>query len=169
MDSIKSSFAAIPDAEWSKLAELAKTTPEALQQRYQAFVEEHPQHLRTKEVKLGKAEKDNNCIRRDFEISLFKVLGIRGYVQLCGTPENWQARLHICLVLRGDEVWCQDFVLSNLNPHICIEVNLVAVKAKLCFGLRGSQSCFYISGEACYWAFGWHCASFDETIVCLNP
>ena len=167
---IKNSFAAIPDTEWSKLATLAKTTPEELQQRYQAFVEEHPLHLRKKEVKLGKPEKTSNeCIRQNFDITLFDILGIRGYVEICGTPEDWSLKLHICIVLLGAEVWCQDFVLSTSNPHLCVEVNLFTVKAKLCFGVRGSRACFYISGEACYWAFGWHCASFDETIVCLKP
>ena len=43
------------------------------------------------------------------------------------------------------------------------------VRAKLCFGVRGSRACFYVAGEACYWEGGWNCASFDETILCLIP
>jgi hypothetical protein len=167
---IKNSLAAIPDAEWSKLAELAKTTPEELQQRYRAFVEEHPLHLRKKTVTFGEIEEtDDNCRQADFDIGLFDILAIRGHVRFCGTPENWVLRHRVNIVLFGEQVWSHEFTLTSQNPSLCLEVNLGAVKAKLCFGVRDRRSCVYISGEACYWAFGWHCANFDETILCLLP
>jgi hypothetical protein len=169
MDPVKSPIAAISESQWSRLAQLAKVTPQEIQSRYQQFVETHTPQVRTLEVKIGKPEKSGECTKKEFDLSLFKLLGIKGFLELCGGGDNWTLKVHVCLILLGMELWCTDFTLSPQNTHVCFDVDLWLVNAKLCFGVRTSRVCFYVSGRACYFDGGWNCESFDETILCLLP
>jgi hypothetical protein len=155
--------------EWAKLAKLAETTPEQLQSQYEAILENHPQILRKIEVTRGDAVQSGNCIKREFNISLFDILGLVGNVEFCYTSsDDWSAAFHICLEVAGSSVWCTDYTLSPTNTSICYHPNLTAVKADFCVGIIGTNHCFNINGDACYWAFGWHCANFNETLFCFG-
>lgn len=159
----------IPEEQWAIVARQADTTPEQLQSQYEAVIENHPHILRRIEVKAGDAVQSGDCISRDFDISLFDALGIRGNVEFCGTSsDDWSAKLHVCLVLFGGDVWCTDYTLSPTNASICFNPDLAAVKAQLCIGIVGQNHCFNIHGNGCYWAFGWNCADFNETPFCFG-
>ena len=157
--------------DWSQLAKLANTTPEKLQSQYESLLaSNHPQALREISVSTSEAAASSgDCVRRNFEISLFKIVGLEGYVEFCGSSgDDWQATFHICLTLAGSSVWCTTYTLSSQNTSICFNPDLALVKAELCIGIVGSRHCFNIRGKACYWAFGWHCADFNETLFCFG-
>lgn len=155
--------------DWAKIAKLANITPEELQSKYEAAVAEHPNNLREISVTTSASQDNGNCVRRNFEISLFKIVGIEGYVEFCGTNErDWKATFNVCLTLAGSSVWCTTYTLSPENTSICFHPDLALVKADLCIGIVGSRHCFNIKGKACYWAFGWHCAEFNETLFCFG-
>jgi hypothetical protein len=164
----KTLSAGISAADWSRLGKLAKADPKALQSQYEAFVAGHPQDLRAIEVKRGAPQQAADCVTRDFSISLFKVLGLNGYVKFCGPADDWTATFHICLELFGSNVWCTDYTLSPSNASICYNVDLAAVKASFCVAIQGANHCFNIKGEGCYWAFTWHCKDFNETLFCFG-
>lgn len=160
----------IPDSTWQELAESADIGADDLRQRYEAALEaHHPGGLHTIEVERGEPVKEGDCIRRDFDVSLFKIVGLKGYVEFCGSSgSDWTAKFRICLTAAGSEVWCTEYTLSPTNTSICYHPDLTAVKATLCIGVVGTNHCFNIRGEACYWAFGWHCAKFDENLFCFG-
>jgi len=155
--------------DWARLARLAETTPEQLQSQYEAALENHPYILRKIEVRTGDAVQSGDCIGRDFDISVFDVLGITGNVEFCATSsDDWSAKLHVCLELAGSSVWCTDYTLSPTNTSICYHPDLTAVKADFCIGIVGQNHCFNVNGDACYWALSWHCANFNETPFCFG-
>lgn len=164
----KKALSAITDAEWSHLAKVTKKSSKDLQARYAKFVSEHPGHMREIKVKRSEAKTVRDCIRRAFDISVFKIVGVKGYAELCGPRTEWTVQAHICLTLFGDEIWCTDYKLSAQSASVCYNPYAPPVKAQLCFGIRSSNLCFYVSGYACYWYWGWHCKTFDETIVCFG-
>jgi hypothetical protein len=159
----------ITEDDWALVAKLGDTTPEQLQSRYEAHLENHPQMLRKIEVTAGDAVQSGDCISRKFDVSLFDALGIAGDIEFCGTSsDDWSAKLHICLVLLGDEYWCTDYTLSPTDATVCYHPNLAAVKADFCVGIVGQNHCFNLNGQGCYWAFGWNCKGFNETPFCFG-
>lgn len=160
----------ITNDDWAKLARQANTTPEKLRSQYEALLANHPEGLREISVNVTESKASSgDCVRRDFEISLFKIVGVSGYVEFCGSSgSDWKATFKICLTLAGSSVWCTEYTLSSQNASICFHPDLALVKADLCIGIVGSRLCFNIKGKACYWAFGWHCAEFNETLFCFG-
>lgn len=157
----------IPAESWEMLAKLAKTTPEDLKGKYEALLAQGPQ--RAVSVAVGEAASDGDCVGRDFNVSLFGIVGISGSVNFCGSSSSdWSATVHLCLDVAGSSVWCTDYTLSPQNVSVCFNPDLAAVKAKLCIGIVGANHCFNVNGNACYWAFGWHCEDFNETLFCFN-
>jgi hypothetical protein len=155
--------------DWTIVARQAQTTPEQLQSQYEAALQNHPQMLRKIEVSAGDAVQSGDCISRDFDVSLFDVFGIHGNIEFCGTGSNdWSAKLHICLELFGGDVWCTDYTLSPTNASVCYSPDLTAVRAHFCVGIVGQNHCFNLNGNACYWAWTWHCADFNETPFCFG-
>ncbi len=157
--------------DWSKLAKLANMTPEELQSRYAAAMQDFPQMLREISVTSGVGEASNDCATRTFEISFFKILGIRGTIRLCTVPGgHWTAQVEVCLLLLGESVWCTKFDLSSRNASICFNIDLFLVKGDICFGIVGERLCLNIRGRLCLWTIaGWQCESFNETPFCIVP
>lgn len=121
-------------------------------------------------LKLGDLQKEGDCFTRDFEVSLFKIVGIKGSLTVCGTStSDWTAELKVCLTVAGASVWCTSYKFNSHNLGVCFSPNVGLAKAELCFKIliHSDKVCLGVSGKACYWAFGWHCASFDETLFCI--
>lgn len=154
--------------QWTKAASLARLTPEQLQSQYEALLADHPTNLRHIEVTRGAVIQSGDCVKQGFEISLFKIVGLKGNVEFCGPSSDWSAKYHICLELAGNSVWCTDYTLSPSNTSICYSVDLALVAAQFCVGIVGSNHCFNVNGKAGYWAFGWHWGDFNENVVCFG-
>lgn len=112
---------------------------------------------------------DGNCHSISFAADLHKIIGVSGTVTLCGTSiHDWSARVQICLVVAGAEVWCENFEMGADNLKYCVSPNMGIAKADICFSLEfSSKMCFRITGEACIWALGWHCGNVDVTPFCI--
>ncbi len=169
MMEVKNVHAALTASEWLRIAELTKQPREDLEKRWEAFLSEHPQHLRKIEVTEGETTKTaDDCLKKEFSISIFSVLGIKLNVVFCGTSLDWSLEVRLALLLFGTEVWVTGYTLTPSNASICFSPDLVLVKAKFCIGVSGSKVCLRVWGDACYWGWGWHCADFDETLVCFG-
>ncbi len=168
--SMKQVQSLINTEHWEELATLANTTTEKVQAAYSNFINDKSQHLRKKEMKLGDAEFTEDCAKREFELSIFEALGIKGHVELCGSVERWSAKLKVGLVLFGGVIWETDYVLSSTEASVTYNPDLWLVKASLTIGIKGSNLCVYIKGHGCYYApFKWHCSDeFDETLFCFQ-
>jgi len=159
----------ISDDDWAGLAKLANTTPQQIRSRYEAALAGHPGNLRVKNVTRGNSVKSGDCIRRDFDISLFDLIGLNGYFEFCGTSStDWNAAVHVCLNVAGAPIWCTDFTLTPSNAQICYSPQFTVVTATLCFAIQGSNLCFNVSGQVFHWAFGWKCEDFNETLFCCG-
>jgi len=159
----------IADSDWARIAKLANTTPDQIRSAYESALTGHPENLRVKSFTRGNPIKSGDSIRVNFDIGLYKTLSLDGYVEFSGTSStDWSAAFHVCLELAGNSVWCTDETLTPSNAQICYHPDLAAVKADLCFAIQGSNLCFNVSGDACYWAFGWHCGNFNETVHCFG-
>jgi len=124
----------------------------------------HPEILKESiKVTQGTPQTKGNCIKIPFALSYHKVLGINGYVEFC-SGSSWQATFHVCLSLSGHKVLCRDFVLSPLNTSTTFSVNTILAKGNITFGIKESNLCVYVTGNACYRHHGWHCTNFDENI-----
>ncbi|MDN3380747.1 MULTISPECIES: hypothetical protein [unclassified Pseudoalteromonas] len=117
---------------------------------------------------LSKAK--NECLTQDFEVSLFKIIGIKGTLTVCGSSTNdWTATLKVCLIVAGASVWCTQYTFDPHNISVCFSPSVGLAKADLCFRIEihNNKVCLGLSGKACYWAFGWKCANFNETLFCI--
>lgn len=110
------------------------------------------------------------CETQDFEISLFKLIGVRGSLTLCGSgSSNWTAELKLCIILAGASVWCTTYKFDPQNLGVCFDINVGLANVNLCIKLMVSPKrvCLNLSGRACIWAFGWQCENFDTTPFCI--
>jgi hypothetical protein len=165
----KQAVANVSDADWQHLAKIANKDADTLKNNYMKAIEDHPKNANSIQVSTTDAIEEGSCVRRKFDVSLFKVVGVSGEVKFCGSSgSDWEAHVHICLNVAGDSVWCTNYKLSPHDAHVCFHPHLVVAKAQLCIGIKGQRSCFNISGNACYWGFGWHCADFDENLFCFR-
>ena len=158
----------VPAEAWAKLAQTANATPEEFKAKYEALLANGPE-LSQVAVNVGEGQASGDCVKRTFDVSLFKVVGISGYIEFCGSSSSdWSANVHICLDVAGSSVWCTDYTLSPQNLSVCFNPDLALVKGQLCIGIVGANHCFNIHGNVCYWGFGWHCADFNQTLFCFN-
>lgn len=142
----------------------------ALEQSFQgSFLEaQGPGDL--SQVKLEDIAEAESCRSQSFEVSLFKIIGIKGTLKLCGTnSSNWTANLEFCLIVAGSSVWCTSYTFDPHHLRICFSPSVGIAKADLCFELQygNGKICLNVKGQACVWAFGWTCGSFDKTLFCL--
>ncbi len=169
MDS-KAMINSVSTEDWAQLAKLANVTTEELQSRFAAAMQDFPQMLREITVSSGAGEEANDCTTRTFEISFFKILGIRGTIRLCTTGRDWTAQITVSLLVLGESVWDTQYTLSSRNTSICFNIDLFLVKGELCLGIVGERLCFNIKGRLCVWTIaGWQCESFNETPFCFIP
>jgi hypothetical protein len=122
------------------------------------------------EFTLGEAKESGECHTQEFEISLYKIIGLSGELTLCGTSmDDFSAELKFCLVVAGAKVWCASYSFDPHNLSVCFSPDVGAAKAQICFHLRprGNSLCLAISGEACIWTIWWQCERFDETLFCI--
>ncbi len=161
----------ISDEDWAGLARLANTTPEEIRTRYEALLDKQLNGRQKVSVTLGEplmSGESEECISRNISINL-GLSAINGTIRFCGTSIiNWSATVHLCIDLAGSPIWCTDFILTPFNSKICFHPDLFVLKSSFCVSIEGSKLCLVISGEACYWAFGWHCENFSETLTCFN-
>lgn len=154
--------------KWERLAELTEKPASELQSKYADFVDSLPRPLPKTQVTSTKAKKTtDDCTEKNFDISLLDVIGIRLGVKFCGDSSDWSADVKLCLLAFGDELSCYNLHLDSQNAEICLSPNFGIAKFQICVGLRGSNVCLYVKGEACFWAFGWHCADFNEQLFCF--
>lgn len=118
---------------------------------------------------LSKAVVSGDCETQNFEVTLFEIIGVRGSLTLCGTSSNWSAELKVCLVVAGASVWCTTYTFDAHNLSICFSPSVGIAKAQLCFALNIERDkiCLGLNGNACVWAFGWNCGSFDISLFCI--
>lgn len=122
------------------------------------------------DLALTTAQTNDDCISQDFSVSLFEIVGIKGTLKVCGkNASNWSAKLEVCLTVAGASVWCTSYAFGTHNLSVCFSPSVGIAKANLCFDIErhSNKICLNISGNACYWRFGYKCANFDETIFCI--
>ncbi|SLN25303.1 hypothetical protein PEL8287_01152 [Roseovarius litorisediminis] len=112
----------------------------------------------------------DDCATQDFEVSLFKIIGIKGSLKVCGTnTSNWTAELKVCLIVAGASVWCTTYHFDPHNLSVCFSPTVGVAKADLCFtvSIHSNKICLSIKGKACVWGLGWHCGKFNEQLFCI--
>lgn len=161
----------LDDQQWEDMAKLVGLPTAEFRTKYEAFIADAPGPLQPMPTKIGDARKDGDCISRTFEISFFKALGLKVEVKFCPQAGGgWEATLTANLLVLGSSVWETTYTLTSSRASVCFEPELLVAKGKLCFEIseRGSELCFRVYGNACYWRpFEWECADFDETPFCF--
>ncbi|MDW8808750.1 hypothetical protein P1P68_29145 [Streptomyces scabiei] len=180
----EAALAGIPDSAWERLAELAgqsswqgeKVDADHLRNMYadkvQQFLANPDRHLtanRQLDVRsqLQVTKTDDGTLKLGpYELSFFDIIGVT--LEGDFTPgEHWSANLKASLKIVGAVVWQTEYSLSPEHASIHINPSLPIASLDATVGLYGSKLCLRISGEGCYWWFGWNCQKFDETLVCF--
>lgn len=168
----------VSSSDWQLMANHAGVSVEELKKNIlSVLAEEGQRQLNSKQEEEGIAtpvlsgiQADGDCERQDFELTLFEIIGVKGSLTLCGSgSSNWSAELKVCLVVAGSSVWCTTYRFDPHNLSVCFNPSVGIAKAKLCFSLtiETNKVCLNLSGDACVWAFGWHCGSFDVSLFCI--
>ena len=159
----------VDQSHWDHLARLTGKPVEDIQAKYSEFVDSMPRVLSQVAVASSETVRTaDDCEEKNFDISLLDVIGIRLGVKFCGEGNDWSAQVKLCLLAFGDELSCYEFTLSPQDTRICLKPNFGIAKFEICVGVRGPDVCLFIEGQACVWAFGWHCADFDQTLFCFG-
>lgn len=177
-DFVKALNTVVSQNDWDRMskhagvsaAELKEKLVPALEAAFQEGTSEAVAAKDVSEVSLAAAAKDGNCQSQSFEVSLFKIVGISGTLTLCGTnSSNWTAELKFCLIVAGSSVWCTSYQFDPHHLRVCFSPSVGLAKADICFELQigNGKVCLNIKGQACAWAFGWKCGSFDKTLFCI--
>lgn len=157
--------------DWARLAKSAKTTPQQIQSQYEAALAKRLVSLGKVTVKAGAPVKSGDCISRDFDITLYDIISLKGNIQFCSSSQSdWTATYHVCLLLAGNSIWCTDATLTPNSASICYSPDFALVKAQFCLAINGVNLCFNVSGNACYrkWTGSWDCSDFNETVFCFE-
>ncbi len=162
--------------DWQRMARYDDVSPDELKHRLLNALQESNvvQQVEVpvggREVSLSNVTQDGNCHSQEFSISLFDIVGVKGKLTLCGdSSSNWSADLQTCLIVAGASVWCRSVTFDPHHVSVCYNPDVGIAKAHLCFTLQlaPGKICLNLKGEACVWAFGWECGSFDVTPFCL--
>jgi hypothetical protein len=166
----------VPDSAWERLTNLVnqhndvEVTVEQVRDQYLS----HLQALE-EQPRLGVAvEKPKPRTLPDQRVHLGPwtlSIGIAEIsVEVWFRPETpWSADLKVALSVIGYEVWDGTINLSEDGAYTTIHPNIGVAKADVTLGIFGSDYCFRVYGEACYFAFfGWECTGFDETVYCFG-
>lgn len=177
-DLLKALESRVSSSDWQIMANHAGVSVDELKNNIlHALVEEGNRQLSNKQEDQGAAiptlssiQANGNCESQDFEISLFSIVGVKGSLTLCGSDSSdWSAELKLCLIVAGSSVWCTSYKFDPHNLGVCFSPSVGLAKAKLCFSLNieTNKVCLNLNGNACAWAFGWHCGSFDTSLFCI--
>ncbi|MGH1334531.1 MAG: hypothetical protein ACRBFS_00270 [Aureispira sp.] len=176
-DLLKALESRVSSSDWELMANHAGVSVEELKNNLlSVLVEEGKRQLNNKQEDQGvvipvlsSIQANGDCETQDFELSLFKIIGVKGSLTLCGSGSSWSAELKICLVVAGSSVWCTSYRFDPHNLSVCFSPSVGIAKAKLCFNLdiETNKVCLRLNGNACVWAFGWHCGSFDTSLFCI--
>ncbi len=167
--------------DWKRMAQYADVSADELKAKVLTALQdelESTASLKTEQAAivapfpvLSDVEKSGECYTQDFEISLYKIVGLKGSLTLCADSSfDWSAELNVCLVVAGASVWCISYKFDPHNLGVCFEPNVGVAKAKLCFNIetKHDKVCLNLDGKACVLGFfGWNCESFDTTLFCI--
>lgn len=106
---------------------------------------------------------------QSFDLTIIpEVLQVRLDLGLTG-GEDWKVSISLTALIFGHDVGGAHLQLSATNSYIEIHPGMLVAKADLKIGVYGEQLCFGIDGQACYWAFGWHCTPINaHNLFCLR-
>ncbi|WP_141921617.1 hypothetical protein [Haloactinospora alba] len=85
------------------------------------------------------------------------------------SEEPWRAVVDANAKVFGHKVGNSHFQLSRMSSYIEIHPGAFLTKADLKIGVYGERLCFGIDGQACYWAWTWHCTPIHaHGLFCVN-
>ncbi|WP_150251447.1 hypothetical protein [Nocardiopsis deserti] len=164
----------LSEEEWGKLARALEANPERLKAQYAEAVAAHlrdPQPVVLKEQRNAPAPSNAHAFdfSKTFEATIVPgVLTLRVVVS-ASTGENWSAHVKVSAVVFGTELGSAEANLSAVNSYVEIHPSVLLAKADLRIGFSGERLCFFVQGQACYWALSWHCTSVDaHNLFCLR-
>jgi hypothetical protein len=155
--------------DFQQIAKELDLDAEELRKGYEALQRSRQQGLPQITTNRDPAVADGgSCITETFSVSFLEIVSVEGTVKHC-VGECWTAELDLKIKLLGVTVATPRLQLDCRTAEVCLDVNALIARARLCLGIRGSRLCFYINGEACFWDLirGWVCERFDETLFCL--
>jgi hypothetical protein len=160
------------EEDFNRMAKNASLTPDELKNRILQALQNDQNALANTIAApvISDLQAVGNCNAQSFEISLFKIIGVKGTLTLCGdSPSNWSAELKMTLIVAGADVWSTSYQFDPHNLGVCFEPNVALAKARLCFNLQlhDNKVCLNIKGNACVWAIYWQCGDFDTTVFCI--
>lgn len=154
----------ISQSQWEETAKRLNLSVEETQKRYMEALDQMGDTM----VKINHEAITSQGTDKDFsypfDLSFYGILDLKGELTFI-TGEDWSIIIKAEVSLLGVTIINIDHTLNPSNPEFCFEVNVALAKASICIGYK--DSCVYVKGEACYWAFSWSCADFEENIVCF--
>ncbi|MEE1931037.1 hypothetical protein V1J52_23130 [Streptomyces sp. TRM 70351] len=170
----------VPHSTWQRLAELASkhraeegrppVGAEEMKSDYirkaQDYHENPPEELQLR--RQTPVQQSNGCYSLGpYELSVVGPVAVGVEGEFC-PGQNWSATLTAYLKVAGEIVWKTQYTLSSEHYSITFNPNVGVAKASVTLGIFGSTYCLRISGDACYWWFGWSCRDFNETLHCFG-
>jgi len=154
----------ISQSQWEETAKLLNLSIEETQKRYMEALDNMGKEM----VKINHEALTVDSTDKDFsfpfDLSFFGIVTLKGELTIT-TGDNWSVVVKAEVALLGVTIINIDQTLDPSNPEFCFDVSAGVAKASICFGYK--DSCIFIKGEACYWAFSWSCTDFEENIVCF--
>lgn len=167
-------FSLLSDEQWEELGRLLDTSADQVKNDYINALKVHmanpvPATLRKVDPPQAYASASTDEFTHSFDLTIVPgVLQLRLDVH-ASTGENWSAGIKVTALVFGKNVGESQVELSALNSYIDIHPSILLAKADLKIGLFGDRLCFSVEGQACYWAFGWHCTPIDaRDLFCLR-
>ncbi len=165
-------IATITDAEWAEIAKESGLAPAEVKRRYLdalgrddlvgADAPGEPV------VSLGEMVTLARCKEQPFEASIWKMIGIKGSMKLCGPEDNWSMTLKLIFVLAGVDVASRTYTLSKKKAEMHDTIELFVFRASYTIGMTTDKWCVVIGGTVGYWKGKWFDHGFKKKLFCFG-
>lgn len=165
----------VNESDWKRMAGTAGLSVADLKSRIVPALEAEASNVdqdpTVPEFSLTDVAAPEGCLTREFEISIWKFVGLKCKFTLCGTSaSDWEAKVELCLIVAGACVLKKTFVLDPHHIGSCFKYDANITKVDLCFELviKSDKICPNIHGRVgLWWPFSWHYENFDITPFCV--
>lgn len=158
-------FSLLPDEDWEKLGRLLDTPAEQVKSDYINALKEHMANPVPATLREVEAPQESSASGDGFT-KTFDLTIVPGVLQVslevtATTGADWSAGIKVTALIFGKNVGESQLQLSAVNSYVEIHPAALVAKADLKIGLYGERLGFGIEGQACYWAWTWHCTPIN--------
>ena len=160
--------AGITDAQWAEFAKESGLPPEEAKRRYLDAASHDDGVALSQDVTLGQMVTVDRCKEQPFNASIWKIIGVKGSMKLCGPESDWVLTLTITFIVAGMDVATRTYTLSKKKAEVHDTIELFVFRASYTIALTTDRWCVKIGGSVGYWKGTWHDHGFNKTLFCFG-